>query len=68
MMRILTLHEAYPGHYVQLEYGNRHPSIIRKVLSSGVYIEGWAVHMEQVMLDEGFAKGDPLLRLLQLKW
>jgi hypothetical protein len=68
MMRILTLHEAYPGHYVQLEYGNRHPSLIRKVLSSGVYIEGWAVHMEQVMLDEGYAMNDAPLRLLQLKW
>jgi len=68
MMRILTLHEAYPGHYVQLEYGNRHPSLIRKVLSSGVYIEGWAVHMEQVMLDEGYALDDAPLRLLQLKW
>lgn len=68
MMRILTLHEAYPGHYVQLEYGNRHPSLIRKVLASGVYIEGWAVHMEQVMLDEGYAVNDAPLRLLQLKW
>jgi len=68
MMKILTLHEAYPGHYVQLEYGNRNPSLIRKVLSSGVYIEGWAVHMEQVLLDEGFGGGDPALKLLQLKW
>lgn len=68
MMKILTLHEAYPGHYVQLEYGNRNPSLVRKVLSSGVYIEGWAVHMEQVLLDEGFGGGDPALKLLQLKW
>src|SRR6185437_3234875 len=35
MLKILTIHEAYPGHYVQLEYSNRHPSLIRKVLSSG---------------------------------
>ena len=42
MMRILTLHEAYPGHYVQLEYSNRHPSKIRRVLSSGVFAEGAA--------------------------
>ena len=68
MMRILTLHEAYPGHYVQLEYANRNPSLIRKVLSSGVFIEGWAVHMEQVLLDEGFGRNDTGLKLLQLKW
>ncbi len=32
MLQILTIHEAYPGHYVQLEYSNRHPSLIRRVL------------------------------------
>lgn len=68
MLQILTIHEAYPGHYVQLEYGNRHPSRIRKVLSSGVFAEGWAVYTEQVMLDEGYGKGDLALRLMQLKW
>ncbi len=41
MLQILSIHEAYPGHYVQLEYSNRSPSLIRKVLQSGVYIEGW---------------------------
>lgn len=68
MMQILTLHEAYPGHYVQLEYANRNPSLIRRIFASGVYIEGWAVHMEQVILDEGYGDGDLGLRLLQLKW
>src|SRR5262249_7074298 len=38
MLQILTIHEAYPGHYVQLEYANRNPSPIRRVLQSGVYI------------------------------
>src|SRR5205807_10273604 len=32
MLQILTIHEGYPGHYVQLEYGNRHPSEVRRVL------------------------------------
>jgi uncharacterized protein (DUF885 family) len=68
MMRILTIHEAYPGHYVQLEYSNRHPSLIRKVLSSGTFAEGWAVYTEQMMLDQGFGKGDLSLRLHQLKF
>lgn len=68
MLQILTIHEAYPGHYVQLEYGNRNPSLIRKVLSSGVYAEGWAVYTEQMMLDQGYGDGDLALRLHQLKF
>lgn len=68
ILQILTIHEAYPGHYVQLEYANRHPSLIRKIYASGVFAEGWAVYIEQVMLDEGYGKGDLKLRLNQLKW
>jgi uncharacterized protein (DUF885 family) len=68
MLHILTIHEAYPGHYVQLEYSNRHPSLIRKVLWSGVFAEGWAVYTEQMMLDEGYGGGDLVMRLMQLKW
>jgi uncharacterized protein (DUF885 family) len=68
MLQILTIHEAYPGHYVQLEYSNRCPSLIRKVLFSGVFAEGWAVYTEQMMLDQGYGKGDLVLRLNQLKF
>lgn len=68
MLDILTIHEGYPGHSVQLEYMNRNPSLIRKVLQSGVYIEGWAVYTEQMMLDQGYGKGDLALRLSQLKF
>jgi uncharacterized protein (DUF885 family) len=68
MLQILTIHEAYPGHYVQLEYSNRHPSLIRRVLQSGVFIEGWAVYTEQMMLDQGYGDGDLTLRLNQLKF
>jgi len=68
MLHLLTIHEAYPGHYVQLEYSNRHPSWIRRVLSSGVFAEGWAVYCEQLMLDQGYGDGDLALRLNQLKF
>jgi uncharacterized protein (DUF885 family) len=57
MLHILTIHEGYPGHYVQLEYSKRHPSLIRRVLYSGVFAEGWAVYCEQMMLDQGYGKG-----------
>jgi uncharacterized protein (DUF885 family) len=68
MLKVLTIHEAYPGHYVQLEYSNRCPSLIRRVLSSGTFAEGWAVYTEQMMLDQGFGRGDAALRLNQLKF
>jgi uncharacterized protein (DUF885 family) len=68
MLQILTIHEAYPGHYVQLAYSNRHPSLIRRVLSSGVFAEGWAVYTEKMMLDQGYGAGNLPLRLMQLKW
>jgi uncharacterized protein (DUF885 family) len=68
MLQLLTIHEAYPGHYVQLEYSNRHPSLLRRVLFSGVFAEGWAVYTEQMMLDQGYGGGDLALRLHQLKW
>jgi len=68
MLQILTIHEAYPGHYVQLEYSNRSRSLIRRVLQSGVFVEGWAVYTEQMMLDQGYGGGELALRLNQLKF
>src|SRR6266446_5642677 len=68
MLDILTIHEGYPGHSVQLEYMNRNPSLIRRVLQSGVYIEGWAVYTEQMMLDQGYGQAGLPLRLNQLKF
>ncbi len=68
MLQILTIHEAYPGHYVQLAYAAEVPSLIRKVYQSGAYIEGWAVYGEQNMLDMGYGGGDLRLRLMQLKF
>lgn len=64
----LTMHEAMPGHFVQLAHANRYPGKLRSVLSSGVFIEGWAIYSERMMIDEGFLDGDPLMRLINLKW
>jgi uncharacterized protein (DUF885 family) len=68
MLDVLAIHEGYPGHAVQLAYMNQNPSLIRKVLQSGVYIEGWAVYTEQMMVDQGYGQGDLGLRLNQLKF
>ena len=64
----LTMHEAMPGHFVQLALSNRYPGKLRAVLSSGVFIEGWAIYSERMMIDAGFLDGDPLMRLINLKW
>ena len=64
----LTIHEAMPGHYLQLMHSNRYHSPLRAVLSSGTFIEGWAVYAERMMVEQGFRDGDPLMRLIQLKW
>jgi len=64
----LTIHEAMPGHYLQLTHANRYNSPLRAVLASGSFIEGWAVYTEGMMVEEGFLNHDALMHLIQLKW
>jgi len=67
----LTIHEAMPGHYVQLEYANdvqpKSRRLLRNVFGNGPYIEGWAVYTQQLMTDQGYLNNDPGLRLTWLK-
>lgn len=63
----LGVHEAMPGHYVQLFHSNSYPSVLRAVLGSGSFIEGWAVYAQELMVAEGFMGDDPLYKLQQLK-
>jgi len=64
----LGIHEAMPGHFLQIAHSNRYPSVLRAMLSSGPFVEGWAVYTERVMQEQGFRNDDPLMRLIQLKW
>ena len=60
---IVTIHEAYPGHYVQFLCLNASPATkLEKIFGSYAFIEGWAHYCEQMMVDEGFGtgKGDSL--------
>jgi uncharacterized protein (DUF885 family) len=68
LLKILCIHEGLPGHYVQGAYANRFPSLVRAVLGSGVFVEGWAVYTERMMLAAGYGGGDPRLKLSQLKF
>ena len=68
MLRLLVIHEAVPGHYLQGAYANRHPSIVRSVFPSGIFAEGWAVYVTQVMMDVGYDRADPALMLTHWKF
>jgi uncharacterized protein (DUF885 family) len=50
-----SVHEAYPGHYVQFLWTPQFGSKIRQVLGANTNIEGWAHYCEQMMLDQGYA-------------
>jgi len=67
MIRDLTVHEAMPGHYLQLAHANefRAPTLVRAIFRSGTFIEGWAVYCEQMMAEQGY--GGPEVKMQQLK-
>ena len=67
MLQDLTIHEAMPGHYLQLTLGNRFqaPTLVRGVFTSGMFAEGWATYAEQFMAAAGY--GGPEVRMQQLK-
>jgi len=67
MIRDLTVHEAMPGHYLQLAHANefKAPTMVRSIFRSGTFIEGWAVYTEQLMAETGY--GGPEVKMQQLK-
>src|SRR5437870_11431766 len=67
MVRDLSVHEAMPGHYLQLAHANefKAPTMVRAIFRSGTFIEGWAVYTEQMLAEAGY--GGPEVRMQQLK-
>lgn len=68
MIHLLSIHEGTPGHYLEGWHSAKHPSVLRGVLRSGLFAEGWAVYTERVMQQEGYLGNDPLFHLVQLKF
>ncbi|HKA01987.1 MAG TPA: DUF885 domain-containing protein [Candidatus Solibacter sp.] len=66
-LKLLTIHEAMPGHYVQFEFANsvepKPRRLIRSVFGNGAYIEGWGQYSTQAMLEEGFLNHSPEMEL-----
>ncbi len=54
-----TIHELYPGHFVQGRWLERAPTRVQKAFANYAFIEGWAHYVEQMMIDEGFGHDDP---------
>jgi len=63
----VSVHEVWPGHYLQFLYGKQFPSDVRKVLGAASNSEGWAHYCEQMVIDEGFHADDPKYRLAQIQ-
>jgi uncharacterized protein (DUF885 family) len=67
MLENLTIHEAMPGHYLQLAHANQFkaPTMVRAIFYSGTFVEGWATYAEQLMVEKGY--GGLQVKMQQLK-
>ena len=63
----VSVHEVWPGHYLQFLYARNFPSDVRKVFGAASNSEGWAHYCEQMVIDEGFHGDDPRYRLAQIQ-
>ena len=68
ILQILNIHEAIPGHYAQLVYANKSPSLIKSLFGNGAMVEGWAVYSERMMLESGYGGNTPEMWLMYSKW
>ena len=68
MLRLLAIHEAIPGHYLQLARSNRDGTLTRSVFSNGAFVEGWAVYVTQVLMDLGYGDREGALMLTHWKF
>jgi uncharacterized protein (DUF885 family) len=64
----ISIHEVFPGHFLHYQHLRQVESKLRKsiLFSSAAFVEGWAHYCEQMMIDEGFRRNDPTVRLGQL--
>jgi uncharacterized protein (DUF885 family) len=68
MLSLMCIHEGVPGHYLQLAWANRSHALARSVFMSGMFAEGWAVYVTQVMMDLGYRADDPQMMLTHWKF
>lgn len=61
-----AVHEAYPGHHLQLSFAAKNPSKVRKAYDAAIFSEGWALYSEELMNELGYYTDEE--RLMQLEW
>jgi uncharacterized protein (DUF885 family) len=61
-----SVHEVWPGHFLQFLHSNANPSKLEALWVGYAYAEGWAHYCEEMMVEEGFAQGDPEKHIGQL--
>lgn len=70
-LKLLSLHEAMPGHYVQIELANQiekpYRRILRGVLGGNTYVEGWATYVTETMVDAGLGQNDNAFKMIWQK-
>ncbi|MEO8664588.1 MAG: DUF885 domain-containing protein [Ignavibacteria bacterium] len=57
-LKLISIHEAYPGHYTHFLNSNEYSTKLSKIFTSYSYIEGWAHYTEEMMIDQGYSKED----------
>ena len=69
MLKNLTIHEATPGHYLQLAHANKFKgsTLLRAIFYSGTFVEGWATYAEQLMAEKGFGGEEVKMQQLKMK-
>jgi len=66
-LQMVNVHEAIPGHYTQLMYANRAPSLVKSIFYNGAMAEGWAMYAERMMLENGYGNQSDEMWLIEDK-
>ncbi|WP_053958815.1 DUF885 domain-containing protein [Sulfobacillus thermosulfidooxidans] len=62
-MQMISIHEVYPGHFVQFLQIPKTSSTVRRVFGSGAFVEGWAHYTEELMIEQGYGDGNIALQI-----
>ena len=65
-LEVVSIHEAFPGHYYQFLHLKEVPSLVRKLMGSGSNSEGWAHYCEEMAIEQGYGSGDPRYEMAML--
>ena len=65
-LRLIAIHEVYPGHFLQFLHIPTNKSTVRRVFGSAAFMEGWAHYAEEMMIEQGYGVNDPAVGMTQV--